>query len=305
MRSRERVAAALELRSPDHAPLGELVITDGFVRTFLGPGGSGSGSVAAAERAKVIHALGLDLVCLPFSRAERPGHPEAAFFVSETAFFVSETDLFVFALIDGAFGRSVSRLGLGELLALLGRDLPAARRVLAEAGEWGRNALEAAARQGAHGVVVADDLACNRGLFLRPALLREILAPTWRRLAEQAVDLGLKAVFHSDGYILDIIPDLIEAGFAGVHSLQAVGGQDLGQIKKRFGRSACLWGNLDLGLLASGTPAEVKRVVAETMQTAAPGGGYIFGTSGGLVDGLPPANVVAAYRAARAWRPPG
>jgi uroporphyrinogen decarboxylase len=327
MLRRDRVIAALELRQPDRLPLGEMVITGGFVRTFLAARGAGlrpedvarraaSVSVSAPEHAQVVQALDLDLICLPFAQRGSPDRavliPDAAnlpppdsFHLPEATFWTSQTDLFVFALLDGPFSQGVSALGFTEFLTLLARDRLAAARFLASATERGRALIQAAARLGLHGIVLADDVAYDRGPFISPGLLRDLVAPTWRLLAGEAAGLGLKAVFHSDGYVMDIIPGLIEAGFAGVHSLQASSGMDIGRVKERYGRDICLWGNLDLDLLTRGTPLEVRRVAVETIRAAAPGGGYVFGTSGGLVEGLSVTNVVEAYRVAREGSNPG
>jgi len=317
MLRRDRVAAALELRQPDRLPLGEIVITGGFVRTFLAARGAGlrpedvarraaSVSVSTPELAQVVQALDLDLICLPFGVAATGGLPPPdSFHLPEATFWTTQTDLFVFALIDGPFSQGVSALGFTEFLTLLARDRAAVARFLASATERGRALIQAAARLGLHGIVLADDVAYDRGLFISPGLLRDLVAPAWRLLAGEAAGLGLKAVFHSDGYVMDIIPDLIEAGFAGVHSLQASSGMDIGRVKERYGRDICLWGNLDLDLLTRGTQLEVRRVAEETIRAAAPGGGYVFGTSGGLVEGLSVDNVVEAYRVAREGSSPG
>ncbi len=319
MLRRDRVTAALELRQPDRLPLGEMVITDRFARAFLAdPKTAGFPQaapvpVSAPERAQVVQALDLDLICLPFAQRGSPDRavlippptdaanlsPPDSFLLPEATLWTTQTDLFVFAQIDGPFSLGVSALGFAEFLALLARDRPAAARFLASATERGRALIRTAARLGLHGIVLADDVAYDRGPFLSPGLLRDLVAPTWRLLAGEAAGLGLKTVFHSDGYVMDIIPDLIEAGFAGVHSLQASSGMDIGRVKERYGRDICLWGNLDLDLLTRGTPLEVRRVAMETIRAAAPGGGYLFGTSGGLVEGLSVDNVIEAYRVAR------
>jgi uroporphyrinogen decarboxylase len=283
-----------------------MVITDRFVRAFLAdPKTAGFPQaapvpVSAPESAQVVQALDLDLICLPLGVVATGAlSPPDSFHLPEATFWTTQTDLFVFALIDGPFSLGVSALGFAEFLTLLARDRPAAARFLASATERGRVLIRAAARLGLHGIVLADDVAYDRGLFISPGLLRDLVAPTWRLLAGEAAGLGLKTVFHSDGYVMDIIPGLIEAGFAGVHSLQASSGMDIGRVKERYGRDICLWGNLDLDLLTRGTPLEVRRVAMETIRAAAPGGGYLFGSSGGLVEGLSVDNVVEACRVAR------
>lgn len=57
-----------------------------------------------------------------------------------------------------------------------------------------------------------DDLGLQRSLPISPALWRRALKPCFAAMFRPCRDQGVLVYLHSDGHILEIIPDLIEAG---------------------------------------------------------------------------------------------
>jgi uroporphyrinogen decarboxylase len=99
---------------------------------------------------------------------------------------------------------------------------------------------------------------------------------------------------HSDGYILDIIPDLIEIGVDALNcQVWAMGAEVLGQ---RFRGRITFWGELSRQTtLPNGTPAEVRAAIEEMKRhLALPEGGLIAQSE---VDRLTPlANIEAVLQ---------
>ncbi|KJR46400.1 hypothetical protein UF75_3212 [Desulfosporosinus sp. I2] len=62
MLPKERVSIALNLSQPDKVPKGELVITDGFIKSMLG-----KSVITLEDRAHTLQILGQDLVCLHYA----------------------------------------------------------------------------------------------------------------------------------------------------------------------------------------------------------------------------------------------
>jgi len=59
-------------------------------------------------------------------------------------------------------------------------------------------------------------------------------------------------------------------------------------------------GNIDINyVMPFGTPAEIARVVMETIEAAAPGGGYILTSSNSIHSSCNPRNFVAMIEAAK------
>ena len=61
-------------------------------------------------------------------------------------------------------------------------------------------------------VLIGNDMGSQRGPMLSPEMVRNFVIPGCKKLVEQAHSYGLKVIYHSCGSIVDIIPDLIEAG---------------------------------------------------------------------------------------------
>ena len=110
-----------------------------------------------------------------------------------------------------------------------------------------------------------------------------------------------RIVKHSDGNIWPLLDDFVEVGFDGVHPIQPQC-MDIGEVKQYLAGKACVLGNIDCrDLLVSGTEQQVRRSVRETIQKAAPGGGYIITSSNSIHPGCKPENYIAMVRAAHQY----
>jgi len=281
----ERVYRAIRHREADRVPKGEWSLGPGLISALLGrPGPPGWEDEAAAREM-----LGMDLVAVPVD----PDGP------SLCRRWRRETDLFVFALVDGPFETMANSMGFLEFLAALAKQEEQIAARAAGAAERGLQKARACLQAGAHGVIVADDVAYNRGTFVNPSVLRRIFLPLWRDQVKRL--FGVPVFFHADGNLAAILPELATAGFAGLHGLEPGAGMDLAAIKQKYGQRLCLWGNVDPGWLF-GDQDRIAEGVSELLRVAAPGGGYIFATAAGcLGDEAAPEMVLALYRAAEEY----
>jgi len=167
--------------------------------------------------------------------------------------------------------------------------------------DYGFEVIDKVAARGADFIILEGDLAYNPGPMMSPAHYREFIMPYHRDLCVAAHRRGLKIVKHSDGKLTPLVPLLIDAGFDGIHPIQPQC-MDIGQIKREFGKQACILGNIDCSfLLVFGAPEEVKENVKQTIAQAAPGGGYIISSSNSIHPGVKPENYIAMVEAARKW----
>lgn len=65
---------------------------------------------------------------------------------------------------------------------------------------------------GAEWIGFGDDLGLQKSLPISPEKWRKYIKPPYKKMFEKCVENGVIVYLHSDGYILDIIPDLIECG---------------------------------------------------------------------------------------------
>lgn len=147
------------------------------------------------------------------------------------------------------------------------------------------------------GVWIADDLAYTEGMLVNPAVLREHCFPWYRRMGQMCRERGILFIFHSDGDIRPVIPDLIDCGFHAIHPIEPKA-MDIRELKRDYGDRLALIGNLDLKYtLPRGTPAEVRAEVRGLIRDVAPGGGYACGSSNSVTYYVPLANFNAMREA--------
>jgi uroporphyrinogen decarboxylase len=132
-----------------------------------------------------------------------------------------------------------------------------------------------------------DDWGSQRTLLIDPELWREIFKPLYRDYIQIAHSAGKKCFMHSDGMILDVIPDLIELGLDALNSqIFCIGVEKLAP----FAGKLTFWGEIDRQqLLPRGTVEEIDRAVREVHRTLWRQGGCIAQCEFGI--GPKPENV--------------
>ncbi len=161
--------------------------------------------------------------------------------------------------------------------------------------------IEMAAGIGVDVIIVPGDLAGERTTIISPEHYRQYIKPYHAELVEAAHRRGLKIVKHSDGNLWPILHDLLEVGFDGLHPIQPQC-MDIAEVKEYLAGRACVVGNIDCReLLVFGSRQEVEQSVKETIEKAAPGGGYILSSSNSIHPGCKPENYVAMVRAAHRY----
>lgn len=121
----------------------------------------------------------------------------------------------------------------------------------------------------------SDDLGYQAAPLISPALYRKLVMPNHKRLCDHFAGYGLKTLLHSDGNIAPLIPGFLEAGFAGLHPLEAKAGLDVRALKPQYGDRLTFLGNIDVRKLA-GTRDEIEQEIASKLTAAKVGGGYIY-----------------------------
>ncbi|MCB0187298.1 MAG: hypothetical protein KDE31_23685, partial [Caldilineaceae bacterium] len=60
----------------------------------------------------------------------------------------------------------------------------------------------------------------------------------------------------------------------------------IAEVKRRYGDRLCLMGNVNCGLMDTGTVAEVQESARYALRHGMPGGGYVFCTSNCIYTGM-------------------
>jgi uroporphyrinogen decarboxylase len=197
----------------------------------------------------------------------------------------------------------VVHLAGSETLLLATVDQPEfVREMCRRVGEITVHSVELASnRDGVGAIWVGDDLAYKGGLFYSPEKMRDWLFPMYRKIAEIARSRDLRLIFHSDGDLREIIPDLIEIGFDALHPIEPTA-MDIAEIKRAWGSQLCLIGNIDLSYtLTRGTPQEVEAEVRQRLRECAPGGGYCVSSANSVTEYVPVENYRAMVETTLRW----
>ena len=150
------------------------------------------------------------------------------------------------------------------------------------------------------GLHFADDWGAQAQLLIPPELWRRFFQPAYRAMFDKVNGAGVDVHFHSDGYILDIIPDLIDLGVKVLNCQARVIGYDV--LKKNFAGKVCFRTDLDRQkVIPFGTPAEVRTHVREVFaHLGTPAGGII--ACGEIGPDTPLQNIRAMYEAFQDYR---
>jgi uroporphyrinogen decarboxylase len=136
------------------------------------------------------------------------------------------------------------------------------------------------------GFALCTDYCLNTGPFLSPSQFSEFVTPFLARLIEGYRSMGYYSIKHTDGNIMPIIDQIVDCGPDALHSLDPQAGVDIGEVKRRYGKRVCLIGNVNCGLLQTGTEDQVADSCRYALRNGMPGGGYVFSTSNCVYTGM-------------------
>jgi uroporphyrinogen-III decarboxylase len=143
---------------------------------------------------------------------------------------------------------------------------------------------------------------CDVSCMVSPRTYREVFLPRHKRIYRYAKELtGAHIFMHCCGGVYELIPDLIDAGVEVLNPVQTGARRmEPARLKREFGRDVTFWGGgCDTqGLLATGTPAEVREDVGRRLEVFMPGGGYVWNQVHNVLADVPPANIEAMLDAA-------
>jgi uroporphyrinogen decarboxylase len=160
----------------------------------------------------------------------------------------------------------------------------------AEAGAMVDEALRKAELYQKHGgldgFALCADYCFNTGPFLSPRLFADLVTPYLARLTQGYREMGFYVIKHTDGNIMPIIDQLVDTRPHALHSLDPQAGVDIAEVKRLYGDQVCLIGNVNCGILDTGTDQEVVDSARYALRHGMPGGGYIFSTSNCIYTGM-------------------
>ena len=142
---------------------------------------------------------------------------------------------------------------------------------------------------------------CGLGVGWAPEQYRQMVLPMIKENVELIHSYGALVDYYDDGKMDGILEDLASVGVDVAETLSPppLGDIDLASAKKRVGDKMCLKGHIDqINLICFGTVQQIREAVRKAIEIAAPGSGFILGTSDSIRPESPPENIKAYFDAA-------
>lgn len=142
-----------------------------------------------------------------------------------------------------------------------------------------------------------DDVATQRSLMISPAMWRDYVRPCHARIIEVAHKFDKPVMYHCDGAIAALIPELIDLGINVLNPIQPDSpGMEAERLKRDFGDRLTFHGGVDIiKTLPRGTPEEVRSEVRERIRVLGKDGGYIMCSSHHIQSDTPVENILTMY----------
>jgi len=157
------------------------------------------------------------------------------------------------------------------------------------------------AQAGVDWIATGDDVASQKALMFAPPKWREMMLSRWRKVWGAIKDISPQSQiwYHSDGNIMDIISDLIDAGVDILNPVQPEC-MDVSEVHRRFGKRITLDGCIGTqSTMPWGTPDDVRNTVRELIEKYGKNGGLILSPTHVLEPEVPLANIDAFFQACR------
>ena len=173
----------------------------------------------------------------------------------------AESDKFVLLGLPRPFERLQFVRGSANAYMDLAWGVPEIIELLAMIHDYYLRHLEYVVRTDVDAVYFMDDWGSKHALLISPKMWVEYFKPLYKDYCEMAHAHGKSVFMHSDGYIMDLYPHLIEIGVNAINSQLFT--MPIEEIGRRFRGRITFWGELDRQhILPFGTPDDVREAVA-------------------------------------------
>ncbi len=135
-----------------------------------------------------------------------------------------------------------------------------------------------------HAVRWPDDMGYRNGLFFSVDTYRRVIKPAQKRLIEWCHERGVRAMLHSCGNIMALIPDLVEIGLDALNPLEQKAGMDVFELKAKWGDKLVLEGGIDVRNMTDGE--KIEEEIRTKFEAVKKNGGYIYHSDHSVPDNV-------------------
>jgi uroporphyrinogen decarboxylase len=196
--------------------------------------------------------------------------------------------LFTFASFYTGFTRTCDMCGTDTVLMAMADDPGWVQDMLMTRAQL---CLQIAERMMARGfdfdaVWIWDDLGFKQRSFFSTDMYRELVMPAHKLICDAFKARGKFTILHSCGYITELAPLIIETGFDCLQPIEVKAGNDVVDLKRRYGDRLSFMGGIDVRAMADPDPAVIEREIASKIPLLKRGGGYIYHSDHSIPDNV-------------------
>jgi len=163
------------------------------------------------------------------------------------------------------------------------------------------HSLEMYRHLGCDALMPPGDLGSSTGLLASPRWYREHIWPWHKAYCDKAHSMGLRVMKHCCGNTNEVVELFPEAGYDAYEGIQHSGHMDIADLKRRVGDRMTLWGGIWHEHIILGSLDDIRADARYAFTHAAPGGGFIMGSSHSLAVDARPENIWEMKRLRDTW----
>ena len=141
----------------------------------------------------------------------------------------------------------------------------------------------------------SDDIAYSSGPTINPDFYRQWLFPWLKKIGNLAKARQIPFIYHSDGVLYDLIPDILDCGVTALHPLEPLS-MEIAELKARHGKELCLCGGVDVDQLSRANPDDIQRLTRQILEIATVNGAYAAGSSNSIPEYVKAENYLAMIK---------
>jgi len=190
------------------------------------------------------------------------------------------------------FERAWSMRGFENLLMDFLTEEEFVDELFAKILEYNKKIIATALAFDIDGFYFGDDYGTQNGLIMSPDVWRRFVKPGLAEMFGMVKAQGKFVALHSCGNISEILEDLVEIGLDVYQTVQPEI-YDLKTLKQQFGGRLAFWGAISTQRdLPNVSPAELKKIMQETIEILGHGGGFIVAPTHQVPADVPVENIV-------------
>ena len=165
--------------------------------------------------------------------------------------------------------------GFENLMLDMATNDPRLRKLIRMVEDYNTAVIREYLALGAEYMSFGDDLGMQRSLPMSPHMWRKLIKPSYERMFRPCREAGVPIYLHTDGHILEIVPDLIEVGVRVLNPQFRANGLDGLKVLARGKVALDL--DLDRQLFPFATPVQIEDHIGEAYEALyTPAGGLML-----------------------------